>query len=361
MAKKLAFDKLLFTAVLLLVGLGLAMVYSASAVVGGETTLGLNRVFLKQILAVGLGGLAMLAVMHLDYRSLNSKNVIFGIVGFALVLLIVVLFSPPINGTRRWILVGGFSFQPSEVAKLALVIYLAYLIHEREDRESDRELLLPACFVTGLMVVLILLETDLGTALVLLAACGLLLFLAGLRWRYFFAGALALVPAIWMLIISVPYRRARLMTFLDPESDPLNTGYQAMQSLIAVGSGGVFGVGPGQSLQKLHYLPYPHSDFIFAILAEELGLIGALGLIALFVIVTWRGARAGLRAPDAFGRYLAWGLTGVIVVQAFIHTSVAVALMPTTGIPLPLISYGGTSMLVSLLAFGMVLNVSQHG
>lgn len=361
MAKKLAFDKLLFTALILLVGLGLVMVYSASAVVGGETSYGVNRVFLKQILAVGLGGLVMLAVMHLDYRELKRRGSIYGFLGLSVALLVIVLFSPPINGTRRWILAGGFSFQPSELAKLALVVYLAYLIESREKRESDRELLLPACFVTGLMVVLILLETDLGTAFVLIAACGLMLFLAGLRWRYFLVGGAALVPLIWVLIISVPYRRARLLTFLDPERDPLNTGYQAMQSLIAVGSGGAFGLGPGESLQKLHYLPYPHSDFIFAILAEELGFVGALGLIALFGVVAWRGARAGLRAPDSFGRYLAWGITGILVVQAFIHASVAVALMPTTGIPLPLISYGGTSMLVSLLGFGLLLNVSQHG
>ena len=241
------------------------------------------------------------------------------------------------------------------------MVYLAYLLESRSDRERDRELLLPACFVTGLMVALILLETDLGTAFVLIVASGLMLFLSGLRWRYFLAGAAGLVPLIWVLIISVPYRRARLLTFLDPERDPLNTGYQAMQSLIAVGSGGPFGLGPGQSLQKLHFLPYPHSDFIFSILAEELGLIGAVGLLVLFALLVWRGVKAGLEAPDEFGRYLAWGITGVVAVQAFIHTSVSVALMPTTGIPLPLMSYGGTSMVITLAGLGVLLNVSQHG
>jgi len=360
-AKKLAFDKVLFTAVVLLVGLGLVMVYSASAVVGGESAFGVNRIFLKQVLAVGLGGLAMLAVMHVDYRKYRRASMIYGILGTSITLLIVVLFSAPINGTRRWILAGGLSFQPSELSKLALVIYLAYLIDRTLDRQRDRDLLWPTCFVTCLMVSLILLETDLGTALVLLAIAGLMLFLAGLRWRYFALAAAGLLPAIWLLVVSVPYRRQRLLTFLDPERDPLNHGYQAMQSLIAIGSGGVFGLGPGQSLQKLHFLPYPHSDFIFAILAEELGLIGALGLLALFGVIVWRGVRAGLNAPDAFGSYLAWGITGVLVVQALIHASVAVALMPTTGIPLPLISYGGSSMLVSLAGVGLLLNVSQHG
>lgn len=361
MAKKLAFDKVMFTTVVLLVGLGLVMVYSASAVVGGESSFGVNRVFLKQVLAVGLGGLAMLAVMHVDYRRYRRAAMIYAILATSIALLIVVLFSPPVNGTRRWILAGGLSFQPSELAKLALVLYLAYVIDRTRQREGDRELLLPACFVTGLMVVLILLETDLGTALVLIAVAGLMLFLAGLRWRYFALAAAGLAPAIWVLVVSVPYRRQRLLTFLDPERDPLNHGYQAMQSLIAIGSGGVFGLGPGESLQKLHFLPYPHSDFIFAILAEELGMIGAVGLLALFGVLVWRGVRAGLNAPDAFGRYLAWGITGMLMVQALIHASVAVALMPTTGIPLPMISYGGSSMLVSLVGVGLLLNVSQHG
>lgn len=365
MAKKLAFDRVLFTAVVLLVGLGLVMVYSASGVVGGFTEYGVNRIFLKQILAVLAGALAMLVVMHVDYRRYKTRPAVYGLLALALGLLVAVLFAPPINGTRRWLLLGDLSFQPSELSKLVLVVYLAYLIERRAERRSEqpseRELLLPAAFVTVLMVALILLESDLGTALVVLVASGLMLFLAGVRYRYFLAGAAAVLPLVWVLIVSVPYRRARLLTYLDPERDPLDTGYQAMQSLIAIGSGGLFGLGPGQSLQKLHFLPYPHSDFIFAILAEELGLLGALGVLVLFLLVVWRGARAGLAAPDLFGRHLAWGVTGVLLVQALIHMSVASALMPTTGIPLPLISYGGTSMLISLTGIGVLLNVSQHG
>lgn len=361
MAKKLAFDKILFTTVLLLVVLGLLMVYSASAVVAGGGALGLNRIFLKQVLAVGLGGLVLMAVMHIDYRRYRSASAVYGLLGFSVLLLGVVLFAPAINGTRRWILAGGFSFQPSELAKLALVVYMAFLVDRTAERERDRELLWPACFVTGLMVFLILLETDLGTSLVLIAAAGAMLFLAGLRLRYFMAGVAALVPLVYLLVVSVPYRLARLKTFMNPEADPLNTGYQAMQSLIAIGSGGIFGLGPGESLQKLHFLPYPHSDFIYAILAEELGLIGAVGMLALFGLLVWRGVRAGLNAPDLFGRHLAWGVTGMLVVQALMHASVAVALMPTTGIPLPLISYGGSSMLISMAGLGILLNISQHG
>ncbi len=361
MAKKLVFDKVLFTTVLLLVVLGLAMVYSASAVMAGGGALGISRIFFKQVLSVGLGGLVLMAVMHVDYRKYRYGPVVYGILAVSVALLGVVLFSPPINGTRRWILAGGLSFQPSELAKLALVIYLAFLIDRTIERERDRELLWPACFVTGLMVMLILFEMDLGTSLVLIAATGAMLFLAGLRWRYFFAGAAGLIPIVWLLVVSVPYRRQRLLTFLDPERDPLNTGYQAMQSLIAIGSGGIFGLGPGESLQKLHFLPYPHSDFIFSILAEELGLLGAVFLLGLFAVLIWRGVRAGLNAPDLFGRYLAWGITGVISVQALMHASVAVCLLPTTGIPLPLISYGGSSMLISLAGLGVLLNISQHG
>ena len=159
----------------------------------------------------------------------------------------------------------------------------------------------------------------------------------------------------------VPYRRARFLTFMNPENDPLGSGYQAHQSLIAVGSGGVWGLGLGESLQKLHFLPHPHSDFVYSILAEELGLVGALAILSLFAILLWRGGLAGLRAPDLFGRYLAWGFTGVLVLQAFIHISVALVLVPTKGIPLPFISYGGSSLVVSMTAGGVLLNLSQHG
>ena len=212
-----------------------------------------------------------------------------------------------------------------------------------------------------MVAVLILLQPDLGTTVLICGTTILMLFLAGVEWRYFAGGFVALLPALWFLIYSVPYRRQRLMAFLDPDLEPLRSGYQARQSLIAIGSGGVLGRGLGESLQKLYFLPHPHSDFVYSIVGEELGLVGGVGVLGLFGVFTWRGLRTGWRAPDVFGRYLAWGLTGVVVLQALIHMSVALALMPTKGIPLPFLSYGGSSLMVSLAACGVLLNISQHG
>jgi cell division protein FtsW len=361
MAKKLAYDKVLFTAVCMLVAFGLAMVYSASGALARDHGTGANPFLVKQALAAALGFAAMWIVMHADYRLLRRPGVVYTLVSGALLLLVAVLFAPKLNNTRRWFFIAGLSVQPSELAKLALVPFLAYQLEKKEGQVNTRELLLPCGLLAAVMASLVLLEPDMGTAALLVAATVLLLFLSGLAWRWVLLGIAAALPLVAWAIFSADYRRERLLAFLAPEKDPLGSGFQALQSLIAVGSGGVFGLGPGQSMQKLYFLPYPHSDFIFAIVAEELGMIGALALVALFMVVLWRGARAGLRAPDPLGRYLAWGVTGVLVLQALINVSVAIALLPTKGIPLPFISYGGSSLVVSMTACGVLLNVSQHG
>ena len=293
-------------------------------------------------------------------RTLGALGLL-ALVGGSLLLLVVVLFGSEINAARRWLLVGGFSFQPSELAKLAVIPFVAYQIERKCDRESHKDLVLAVGLLLVLVAALILMQPDLGTTALICAVTLLMLFLAGVRWRYFLAGGLALLPALWLLIYSVPYRRRRLLAFLDPDMEPLAAGYQARQSLIAVGSGGLFGLGLGESGQKLYFLPHPHSDFIYSIVAEELGLVGAVGVVALFGLVLWGGLRAGSLAPDPFGRFLAWGFTGILVLQALVHVSVALALLPTKGIPLPFVSYGGSSLLVSLVACGVILNVSQHG
>ena len=416
MAKKLAFDKVLFTVVVLLVGLGLAMVFSASAAIARDAGHRLNPFLVKQAMAALLGGGAMVAAMHFDYRRLRHPAVVYGLFGLCVVLLVAVLFSPEVNGSRRWFFLGPLSFQPSELAKLSLVLFLAYQVERRTGRAGGvrtgvarggsalgrsgelpppgspprvatghgrrplvrrtrpladpraagrpgrpRDLVVPCAVGVTLLAGLVLVGRDLGTSLLLAGVAALVLLLAGIPWRFLIGGGVAFLPLLWFLIISVPYRRERLFAFLEPEKDPLGSGFQTLQSLIAVGSGGVFGLGPGESVQKLHFLPYPYSDFIFAIVAEELGLIGALSLLALFGLFLWRGARAGLRAPERFGRHLAWGLTGMIVLQALLNLSVATALLPTTGIPLPFISYGGSSMVTTLTACGVLLNLSQHG
>lgn len=358
MAKKLAFDKVLFASVVLLMSFGLVMVFSASSALARDRSI--SPFLVKQAVAAGLGLLLMACLMHLDYRRLRNPTVIYTILGAAFVLLIGVLFSPQLNGTRRWFFVGGISVQPSELAKLALIPFLAYQIDKKEERVNELSFLVPAGLFTALTAALILLEPDMGTAVLLGATFFLMIFLAGLSWRYILA-ALAVVPPLLIgLVMMEDYRRQRLFAFLDPEKDPLGSGFQALQSLIAVGSGGVFGLGLGKSVQKLFFLPHPESDFIFSIVAEELGMIGALAVVAGYSILAWRGIRAGAKAPDAFGRYLGWGLTGVLVMQALINVSVTIALLPTKGIPLPFISYGGSSLVVTLCICGVLLNISQH-
>lgn len=361
MAKKLAFDRILFGTVMVLVGLGLAMVFSASAVVGGGGSGRPNALVVKQVVAAVAGLVAMGFAMHVSYDFWRRKWVVYGAVLGVIALQAAALASPARNATHRWLYVGGVSIQPSEFAKVALVIYIAYQIGKREDGRIDLRYLMPAGVVAGVIAGLVLISRDLGGALMLASATGLLLFLAGLPWLYLTLGALGLSPVIATAVLLEPYRRDRLLSFLDPEKDPQGLGFQAHQSLIAVGSGGLLGLGLGEGLQKLHFLPYPHSDFVFAILAEELGLVGALGVVALFAVFLWRGIRAGARAPDAFGRYLAWGLTATVVIQALIHISVALSLAPTTGVTLPFISYGGSSLVVCLASAGLILNVSQHG
>lgn len=359
MAKKLAVDKVLFTTIVLLLSFGLVMVYSASAALARGNG-AWNLFLVKQGVAAGFGLVLMIGLMSLDYRHLRRPAVLYTLMGLVLALLVVVLFAPELNATHRWIFVAGVSIQPSELAKLALIPFLADLIEKREEQVNSPAFLLPAALFTTLLAGLILLQPDMGTAVLLGATAFLLTFLAGLSWRYL-ACAFALVPPlIAALVWMEPYRRERLFAFIDPEKDPLGSGFQALQSLIAVGSGGVFGLGAGKSMQKLFFLPHPESDFIFSIVAEELGMLGALAVVAAFGVLAWRGVRAGLKAPDVFGRYLGWGLTGVLVMQALINVSVTIALLPTKGIPLPFISYGGSSLVVTLCACGVLLNISQH-
>ncbi len=360
MAKKLAFDRVLFTTVALLVSFGLVMVYSASAAMTRERSPLLNPFLVKQALATVVGLALMVWLMHFDYRRLRSPAVVYPLLAAALLLLAGVLFMPQLNGTRRWFFLAGLSLQPSELAKLALIPFLAYQLDRKQDQVNRPALLAPVLLGTLLVAGLILLEPDMGTAVLLAGTALLLVFLAGLSWHWVI-GALAVVPPVlWLLVIAVPYRARRFFIFLDPEKDPLGGGFQALQSLIAVGSGGWLGLGPGKSVQKLYFLPHSESDFIFSIVAEELGMVGAMALILTFAVFTWRGLRAGAKAPDAFGRYLGWGFTGVVALQALLNMSVTVALLPTKGIPLPFISYGGSSLVVTLCACGVLLNVSQH-
>ena len=360
MAKKLAFDRAFFSVIILLVILGLVMVYSASAAIARQGGSAVNPFLVKQAVSASLGLALMLVVMHLDYRWLRRPEVVYASLLGVVALLVAVLFAPRLNDTHRWLFFGGVSLQPSELAKLAIIPFLAYHLEKKADRVNQREVLIPAIAGTGLVAALIVLEPHLSAALLVTAIAGLMLFLAGLAWRFLVLGAAILGPLLAIAVAAAPYRRERLLTFLDPERDPLGSGFQAVQSLIAVGSGGIFGQGLGHGAQKLYFLPYPHTDYIYSIVAEELGLLGAAGIVVLFAILGWRGAQAGLRAPDLFGRYLAWGFSGILLFQALLHCSVALALFPPTGVPMPFVTYGGSALVTSLLAAGVVLNVSQH-
>ena len=296
MAKKLAFDKLLFSTVIVLTAFGLIMVYSASAVQGLGA--GMNRFLLKQSLAAALGLAAMALAMHVDLRRLRQPPVIYagmlGIVG----LLLAALLGPEWNSINRWLFIGGVSVQPSELAKLAVAVFVAYQIHRQTERQGDNALLLPCGLVLAAIVGLILLQPDLGTATLICAVALLMLFLSGVRKRFFASGAMALVPLLAAVILSVDYQRQRLLAFLDPGLEPMGINWQANQSLIAVGSGGFTGVGLAQGVQKLYFLPHPHSDFVYSIIAEELGFLGAVAVLAVFAVLVWRGAVAGARARD---------------------------------------------------------------
>ena len=340
---------------------GCIMIYSASAVSSGETSGNPYRFLLKQIGALALGGLAAFAVYRTDYRRFARPWVVYGVYGATLLLAVFALFQTPINGARRWIPLGVTMLQPSELLKVALVLVVAYQLSRKAQKAGDPErALVPVLVFVGAAAGVVVLQPDLGTAACYVMLSAVLLWLAGVRARWFAFGALAMLPLLAILMLSADYRRARLLSFLKPEADPLGAGFQAIQSLIAVGAGGWLGNGLGGSRQKLFFLPFPHTDFIFAIVGEELGFIGAVGVVLCFAVVAWRGLRAARRAPDAFAAFLAAGATAMIVVQAAINLSVVLALVPTKGIPLPFVSYGGSSLVASWIAGGIILNISQH-
>jgi cell division protein FtsW len=361
MARKLQADKWLFAATAGLALFGIVMVYSASAVMARAENNNQYYYVIKQGIWTAVGFAAMLLMMQFDYQRLRDKRIVYGLLGLTAFLLLAVFAFPRINGAHRWIRMAGFSMQPSELSKLALAIFLAYFLEKRAGEEGSLwRTFLPCMAVTGLLAALVLKEPDLGTALMLVVVCVVICFTAGVRLLHLgMAAAPGLVVGAWMLLF-VPWRFQRLVTFTDPWADPQDKGFQVVQSLIAVGSGGPGGLGFAQGKQKMFFLPFAHSDFIFAVVGEELGLFGALTVVTVFGILLWRGVRASLRAPDRFGMLLGLGLVAGIVVQALFNMSVVLSLLPTKGIPLPFISYGGSSLVPTLIAVGILLNISQY-
>jgi cell division protein FtsW len=362
MAKRVGVDKWLFGVVLLLVLFGLVMVFSASAVMAKAQSGSPYPYMLKQGVWAIMGMIALAALMQIDYRRYNNQKFVYTAVGITLLLLIGVFAMRDSHNTHRWFRFGGFfTFQPSELAKPTLVLFLAYFLQTRIHKMDDwRGTVLKAALPPLLFVGLILKEPDLGTAMVCAAVTALMLYLAGMQVKYLAIGALCSMPVLYYMLFRVPWRRARMLAFVNPEADPRGTGFHILQSLIAVGTGGLRGLGLMEGRQKLFYLPEPHTDFIFANVCEELGLIGALLIVALFVALGYRGLRAAYLSTDPFARFLAFGITATVLIQAFFNMSVVVALLPTKGITLPFISFGGTSLFVMLASMGVLLNVTRE-
>jgi cell division protein FtsW len=360
-ARKLKSDKVLFMATILLVALSVVMVYSASAPVALERYGRASRFLMTQGMWSVLGMAMLSIVMRIDYHVYREPAFIWTCLGLVTLALVAVYFSAPINGARRWFGVGGIGVQPSELAKLVAIFFIAALLERRGRRIDDLTYaLLPIVIVVLGLVALILPEPDFGTAMSLLLTATVMIFAAGLSYRYIVGAGLVALPVLYIVIMGSAYRRRRTLAFLNPWDDPLGDGFQIIQSLIAIGTGGVWGKGLMSGVQKLFYLPEPHTDFIYSVISEELGLLGASAVLLCFCVVTWRGLRVSLRAPDTFGAFLALGLTTMVALQAFINISVVLGLMPTKGIPLPLVSFGGSSLLINLVGMGILLNVSQH-
>ena len=341
---------------------GTMMVYSASAMIAHRETGGASQFtyFYKQFAFTAIGLVGMFVASRIDYRRYQSAAIVYGVLGFTVVCLVAVFAFPEINGASRWIRFGGFSFQPSELAKIALPLFLAFFLTKNESSVGDlKSTVVPCIGALVLLGGLILLEPDLGTTIVLCAIFSAVYFAAGAKILHIASVAAVMVVAGIAAILLAPWRVERLMAFLDPFKHADDAGYQVVQSLYAIGSGGVLGEGFAKGQQKLFYLPYPYSDFIFSVVGEEFGLVGTLTVVLAFGLLLWRGSRAALMAPDRFGTLLGIGLITGIIVQALFNISVVISILPAKGIPLPFISYGGSSVIVTLIAVGVLLNISQ--
>ena len=361
MAKRVSADKTLFTVTLLLVFVGLIMVFSASAVMAKEKFNSPYYFVLRQFAWAIAGVITMFLLMKVDYKHYRRPAIVFSLIGLTTLLLISVFFLDRSHNTHRWFRLGLLSFQPSELAKPAIIIYLAWFLETRTKMMDDwKHTLVPAAAPSVVMAGLIAMQPDLGTAIAVVTITLAVLFVAGMELKYYLYPLAAAPVVFYFLVWRVPWRHQRILAFLDPFSDPLGRGFHIIQSLIAVSTGGVTGMGLMEGKQKLFFLPEPQTDFIFAVIGEEFGLLGTLFVVCLFALFLYRGVRAAVVTRDTFGRYLATGIVAMISIQAFFNISVVLALLPTKGIPLPFISYGGSSLFVMLASVGVLLNITQQ-
>ncbi|MBP1889723.1 cell division protein FtsW [Clostridium moniliforme] len=350
----------IFCTIILLLAIGVVMVYSASSYYAMFHYNDSMHYLKRQVIWSVLGIAAMMFMMAFDYHKLKRYTLI-ALVATIPLLLLVFAFEG-VNGAQRWIQLGPFSFQPSELAKYVVVLYLAMFLEKKGDGIKKLKTgVIPCFFVAGVFAALVLAEKNLSIASVIMIVTFVMVFSAGARNKHMF-GIIAptLVSAALVFALGEDYRRARMLNFIDPWKDPAKNGYQLIQSFYALGAGGITGLGLGQSRQKMLYMPEPHNDFIFSIIGEELGLIGCLIIVSLFVIFVWRGIRIAMKAKDTYGSLLAIGITSVIAVQSIINIAVVTGSMPVTGVPLPFISYGGTSLVINMIAMGILINISRQ-
>lgn len=347
---------------LLILGIGVVMVYSASAVLSfhdfGDSFYYVKR----QLIFALLGIVALYLTMNTDYVVWKNYAKIGLIVCFALLIVVLIPGVGVIRGgARSWLGIGSLGIQPSEFMKLGIIVFLAHYLDERQSLITRfKDGLLPPLLIVGAAFAMIMLQPDLGTGTVLVGASMIMIFVAGARMAHLFGLAMVGVAGLVALVAAAPYRLQRITAFLDPWQDPLGAGYQAIQSLYAIGPGGLVGLGLGMSRQKYNYLPEPQTDFIFSIIAEELGFIGGATVLLLFTLLIWRGMRTAITAPDSFASLLAAGIVGMIAVQVIINIGVVIGMFPVTGITLPLVSYGGSSLTLMLTAIGVLLNISRY-
>ncbi len=359
---KNSYDLALLLITLALTVIGLVMLYSSSSIIAQER-FGDSMYFLKkQILFFFVGLTVLIVCKNLPY--VVYRRFVYIILGASLLSLIIVLLPEVghrVGGARRWLRFGPVSVQPAEFAKLALIMYISYSLAKKKDLVKDFSVgYLPHALVSAAFIGLVVMQPDLGTAVTFAVLVFLLMFLAGVRLRYLLATTLVFLPLLALAIVQTRYRWERLLAFLNPWRDPSDTSFQLLHSLLALGSGGPSGVGLGSGQQKLFYLPEPHTDFILAVIGEETGLVGVSLVIVLYALLVYRGIKISLRAPDSFGTYLAFGLTLAIGLQALINCAVVMGMLPTKGLPLPLISYGGSSLLATMAALGILMNISNQ-
>jgi len=347
----------------LLLAIGIVMVYSASCIYAYEHC-GDTMYFLKRhIFYILVGIIISFYVLYFDYRRLQkySKHILFCCF-IALILVLLPSIGKKVLNAKRWIQVFGFTIQPSEITKLAMILYLAdFFSRKKFHAKNFMQGFVPPVLATGFFALLILLEPDMGTAMVICMICFIMMFIAGASVKYLFFSGLASLPVLYLLVFSVPYRRNRMFAFLDPWADPKGIGYQLIQSFLALGKGGLFGVGLGNSAQKLFYLPQSYSDFIFAIIGEELGFIGTFFILVLFMLLIWLGVEIIFKTADYFGKLIALGIVSMIALEVVINVGVNSGMFPPKGLPLPFISYGGTSLIVHIVAIALLLNISKKG